>query len=70
MITINLEAKEVQVIASNYNSVGVQLELKEGEIDKVEIAECISIETFFDAIGEGAIRDFVEKNYDWFNTDS
>jgi hypothetical protein len=35
--------------------------------DTKEIAECISIETFIDAIGEDIIKDHIQKYYDWFS---
>lgn len=55
-------------VSSNYNrNVVVQLEdIDKSDLNTKEVAECIDIETYIDAIGEDTLKEHIEKYYDWF----
>lgn len=67
MTTITLEARTVEVSASDYKKVSVQIELDERELNIQDIAEHISIDTFVEACGEDTLREYCERNFDWFD---
>lgn len=67
MINITVEAKEFKAIGAYGSVISLEIELRESELDTEEIAECVSIEKFFDTHDEDEIKSYVKKNYDWFD---
>lgn len=65
---ITIRAKYATISADKWNDIHVSLEqIDSRDFDTKEIAECVNIETFFEAHSEADIRAYVERNYDWFD---
>lgn len=67
MINITLDAKEFNAIGQYGSVIRLDIELRESELDTEEIAEHISIETFFEAHDEMELEAYCRENYDWFD---
>lgn len=65
---LEVRAQEARIATHrSTNSIYVTLEGVASEyLNNKDVAECVDIDTYFDAIGEEAIKNFVKDNYDWF----
>lgn len=67
MKSITLTVKSFSASVSYGNNIELEIELQNQELERPEIIEEISIDAFVESCGEASLREYCEKNFDWFD---
>ncbi len=72
-IDLKLTCKKIEIDGwdCDYKSIGISLDsINSSDLNNVEVAQCIELDTMFEAHSEADILSYVKANYDWFDTET
>lgn len=64
---LDIDVDELQITSNSRGVITAHLEgVCENDLNTRDVAKCVDIETYIDAIGEDVLKEHIERNYDWF----